>query len=193
MTVMHISAEHDTRCNMNVKKLIGTSMIALLVVALCAGMAAAQNVIVTAPGSTDLLPGDTTGIAYAVEVNGIDLTAGSHTIIASIQGPGNPNDLEFEFVWGTSDDSEWVSAGTSCTWTPGASTENFVINVRAKSILISPIPTDYNFAVGDSDGGYGFGIATTKASTSDIPEFATLAIPVVALLGLVLFMRRKKD
>ena len=26
-----------------------------------------------------------------------------------------------------------------------------------------------------------------------VPEFTTLAIPVVALLGLVLFMRRKKD
>ena len=178
---------------MNIKKTIGTSMIALLVVALSVGMAAAQSVIVTAPISTDLVPGDTTGIAYAVEVNYIDLTAGSHTIQANILGPGDPADLEFEFVWGTPEDSGWVTSGTLCNWTPGASTENFVINVRAKSILISPIPTDYNFEVVDSDGGYGYGTATTKANTSDIPEFATLAIPVVALLGLVLYMRRKKD
>ena len=44
MTVAHISAERNTRCNMNTKKLIGTSMIALLVVAMGAGMAAAYTI-----------------------------------------------------------------------------------------------------------------------------------------------------
>ena len=164
-------------------------MIALLVVALSAGMAAAQNVYVTAPSSTDLVPGGDI-ITYTVMIDGINVAAGSHNIYSTILGPGHPGDLEFEFVWGT-DTSGWVSSGTSCAWTPDSSAETFVMNVRAKNPVTSPVPTDYNFAVVDSDGGYGFGTATTKATTA-IPEFATLAIPVVALLGLVFFMRRKE-
>ena len=38
--------------------------------------------------------------------------------------------------------------------------------------------------------GVDLAVGTTGV---DIPEFATIAIPMVALLGLVLYMRRKKD
>jgi len=59
VTVTHISAERNTRCNMNTKKLIGTSMIALLVVAMGAGMAAAY-----------VIDGDLTDWGVAVDDGG---------------------------------------------------------------------------------------------------------------------------
>lgn len=59
---MHISAEHDVRCNMNIKKLIGTSIITLFVVAMSVGMAAAAYTI----------DGDLTDWGVGVEEAGAD-------------------------------------------------------------------------------------------------------------------------
>ena len=62
-----------------------------------------------------------------------------------------------------------------------------------------PAPGDFDIIYDCNQDGYFnasndcVDYAVCSGFRTDIPEFATLAIPVVALLGLVLFMRRKKD
>ena len=173
---------------MNIRKTLRMSMIALLVVVGMTGMAAAENMYITAPSPAEMLPGGG-AISYTVTLNAFDDMANPHNITSTIIDPTGSNDLQFEFVWsGTS--SGWLESGDSYNWGPPlGSSDSIMMNVKAKTATLTD--QTYRFKVEDSDGGWGESSATTKADT--IPEFATLAIPVVALLGLVLYMRRKKD
>lgn len=69
----------------------------------------------------------------------------------------------------------------------------YSLNVRCKASPGSPIGTTYYFTVGAVDVGsavYQEASATTK--TFSIPEFPTYALPVVAMLGIMLVLMRKK-
>ena len=168
-------------------------MIALLVVAMGAGMAAADvGWIRAVDGSgTDMTttpfgPGD---MAYA---NGYGLAGTSADIYVV------PNR-----VWVHGDNMSTVAYTLIVT---GVAANEVDATVPAKKYLGTvglgsgeiPYPGEYDILYDcNNDGKYDSGDTVNhfdicKAFTT-IPEFATIAIPVVALLGLVLFMRRKKD
>ncbi|KAF5413932.1 MAG: hypothetical protein C5S48_10210 [Candidatus Methanogaster sp.] len=193
VAITHISAEHDARCNMNTKKLIGTSIIALLVVALSVGMAAAKPCTVTIAdhpiinpldGSTvttsttaiaDYDPGDGTTRYLSVTTEHSDL---------HIRVNGTVNGTDVDTGWGNT-----ARAGTSYTIDstyPDSQLTVWVYGGTSGDVRVEDnAGTTYNTAA-----GYDYAVCTTQV---DIPEFATIAIPMIALLGLVLYMRRKKD
>jgi hypothetical protein len=182
---------------MNTKKLIRTSMIALLVVALSVSMAAANPAeIDISPDPMDLVPGSyvtTTGYLYEMYCDGT-----SRTLNVTYTG-GNPNDLTFKITDPGEHGGVGGSAGPSVgsisyTYTPTntapALTEyNITVEILAAA---GTEGTLYHIEYMDMQSGIS-DTATATVHTTAIPEFATIAIPRIALLGLVLYMRRKKD
>ena len=77
--------------------------------------------------------------------------------------------------------------GFSYTYTPYATKHN--IPVEIKVINTAAAGVEYEIYYKDAKTGAGDTASATVYGTA-IPEFA---IPVLALLGLVLFMRRKKE
>ena len=193
---------------MNIKKIIGTSMIALLVVALSVGMAAAESIEVT-PNDQSLQPGQSplggTYSTYSIEITGITylgVNSHTHTIYAVttavLLGSGTVDDLRFRFNHSGAS-SDWLKSGSDYNWTwtdGGDSAASLTLDVMDTGTA-TDTDTMYQFKIYDGypltptveDTAHG----TAYGTGTPIPEFATLAIPVVALLGLVLFMRRKKD
>jgi hypothetical protein len=92
--------------------------------------------------------------------------------------------------------SSWLSSGSGNSWTWSDDCPNSVTDSLTVDVMDTGLATDavYQFTVHDS---FPYGTGTDSASGTvyahSIPEFATLAIPVVALLGLVFFMRRKEQ
>jgi len=197
---------------MNTKKLIGTSMIALLVIALSVGMVAAADPKIDA-SDADGFDREEFNIGETVYAEG------------DVERTGDPGAARIYVVL---DD-------THRTWSYG---EDIAANADRVLFYLSDVdPADVDkdqngpLAVGlvvdkaldDLVGmeiaahyeydiiwdGNGNGIYEPQDSNHQdgidcmdhtgcrgfaaVPEFATIAIPAIALLGLVLYMRRKKD
>ena len=191
MAVTHISAERDMRCNMNTKKLIGTSMIALLVVAMSVSMAAANPAeIAIEPDDIDLIPGQ--NVTTTAHVTEMWCSGSSRTLDVSVTA-GTSGEITYYII-----DNNIVPAGTatgvgsaSYTYTPATTTTEYDLTVIVKAASGTEGNT-YTLRYYDSDSGNADEASATVHPTA-IPEFATIAIPMIALLGLVLYMRRKKD
>ena len=183
---------------MNTRKTIRISMIALLVVALSVSMAAAAAPSVWAENET-----------------GYDMTSSGI--------PFGYHDKVYVSGYGTTGTSANVYVVPERTWTNGekmtdfGGTVGYIIkqaNVASgvisapNSVYIGTVGTasgeipagDYDiFYDIDNDGTYTVNVDTVehemqcKGFSANVPEFATIAIPAIALLGLVFFMRRKKD
>ena len=156
------------------------SVIALLVVAMSAGMAAAAQMDV-APDPICLVPGQY--VMTTVTISGIHDLTQERTMVITVES-GTATDLTFKVGGG-----EQVG-GINYAYTPSATPHN--IPVEVKVIDTAKVGTEYEIFYEDAKTGAGDKASATVYGTA-IPEFATLAIPVVALLGLALFMRRKKE
>ena len=194
-------------------------MIALLVVALSVSMAAAipENVVVTPPNqymdpNQDPTNAGSTFATYTTTVTDIpsdNANAGTHTMYANttliVTGAGSLTDLRFRFHHAGESSSGWLSAMSPYIWhdTPiGAVSDGaggwVTQDVLTMDVMDTGTAEDckYQFEVHDSvplPEGTGSDSAHGTSYGTSIPEFAAIAIPVLALLGLVLYMRRKKD
>ena len=168
-------------------------MIALLVVAMGAGMAAADPAemdILPTP-MPDLIPAQyvtTTAHEYKMACDG-----SSRTLTVTVEN-ANPNDITFNLT----DFNPTVPAtvgptvgSISYTYTPAIGTTVYDIQVEIMAAAGTEGNT-YSFYYEDVQSG-AFDTGSATVHTTAIPEFATIAIPMIALLGLVLYMRRKKD
>jgi hypothetical protein len=178
---------------MNIKKTMGTSMIALLVVTMSVSMAAA------CPAEMDILP---TPMPDLIPSQYVTTTAHEYKMVCD----GTSRTLTVTAVGATSGDITFkvtdfnhaipVTVGPtadsiSYTYTPAAGTTIYDIQVE----IMAAAGTEgnaYTFYYEDVQSG-AFDTGSATVHTTAIPEFATIAIPAIALLGLVLFMRRKKD
>ena len=188
---------------MNTKKLIGTSMIALLVIAMGAGMAAAATAQIYATDSngdtripSEFGPGE--DVYAKVTEHGLtsSATADIYVVFAdnSAWTDGEPIDAAphlkvFAPISVSTADIPvgtyiLVKLGTVGTEIPYPDSFDLVYDEDKNGNLDVTLGTSDNDAVNHWD---------TCVAFSSIPEFATIAIPMVALLGLVLYMRRKKD
>jgi len=167
---------------MNVKKLIGTSMIALLVVAMGAGMAAAADVTMPNPIINALNGSDETTVTVTVT----GAVVGAREVYIETDNSKLQARLEGQGI-----DTGWVAhyPGKSRTYTAIGSDYTFNLSIRGTSEGM--VAVQDKKATGGSISTCDSTVVSSQVNK--IPEFATLAIPVVALLGLVLFMRRKKD
>lgn len=176
---------------MNTRKTIGTSMIALLVVALSVGMAAAGTGLSVDSVTFAFSDGDVEADAFTVkwtdDENSATINAG-WTIQKKVNG-----------AWVSTDDVQISRAGDDDfagtdphEFTHGTS---YSYDVRDVGGYNSKVDDLYRIRFSNTDGDhYDEGDFTVTAKgTVTVPEFATLAIPVVALLGLVFFMRRKEQ
>jgi hypothetical protein len=168
---------------MKIGQTISMGVIALLVVAMSAGMAAAATIAIAPNPIPNALNG-THVTSGTVTISNADI--GSRSVVLDT----STADLQARLV-GNGMDTGWV---TSTTKTYDASASEHTFTLYVKGIASGRV------AVADYKGTtvpslMQFAECDVAYETVDvrIPEFATLAIPVVALLGLVLFMRRKKE
>ena len=185
---------------MNIKKLIGTSMIALLVVALSIGMAVADPCDVTIAADKIINPLDGTTVTHTTVTIDKYSVAGSNPADRYVSAKTDWDDLWIR-VNGTVNtvpvDTGWannVRKGDSYTLALPVSTTSTTstLNVWVKGNQTGDVFVEDN--MGSVYNNTAQGIDHAKCTRQVVvPEFATIAIPVLALLGLVLFMRRKKD
>ena len=169
-------------------------MIALLVVAMGAGMAAARpcTVLIADHPIINPLDGSTVTNSSAT-ITDYDPDEGTTRYLSVIT---EHSDLYIKVngtVEGAPVDTGWgntMRAGTSYTIAnPGTASYQltaWVYGGTAGDVVVE----DNGGATYNSSAGNDHAKCTTQV---DIPEFATIAIPMIALLGLVLYMRRKKD
>lgn len=160
------------------------SVIVLLIFAMSAGMAAAATIAITPNPIQNALNG-THVTSGTVTISNADV--GARTVVLDTSA-----NLQARLV-GDGFDTNWVEGSNIQPYTASASGYTFTLYVKG---------TDTGgVAVADYKGNTApsfmqfveCDVAYETVDVSSIPEFATLAIPVVALLGLVFFMRRKKE
>lgn len=107
---------------------------------------------------------------------------------------GNPSEVTYYIIDNNVAPGVVVATGVgsaSYTYTPAVGTTTYDIIVLAKAASGTEGNT-YTLRYYDTDSGNSDEALATVHTTA-IPEFATIAIPAIALIGLVLYMRRKKD
>ncbi|KAF5417842.1 MAG: hypothetical protein C5S49_02575 [Candidatus Methanogaster sp.] len=179
---------------MNTKKTIRVSIVALLIVLLSVGMVTAMPATVTIAANPITNPLDGTTVSTTiVTVSDIDYGGMGDTHTRCISVITDHADLEARVADSGNLDTGWANLGnrTEVTYTASGGDYTFKLYVRGTA------PSHQHITVADNNGTtYTPDSAQDSASCTrpvDIPEFATIAIPVVALLGLVLYMRKKKD
>lgn len=169
-------------------KLIKSSILLVALIAIMGTAAAAYNMAITDPASTVLTPGDATGIDYTIALTGNPNLG--HTVEASVT-TGTASDLEFRFLDSQGGDSGWIAAGAQHTWSDAATAQAMTMKVRAISTPTDPQGTVYSFTViADTTASQSASASTTSTS---IPEFPTIALPIAAILGLAFYFQRRKE
>jgi len=166
----------------------------LLVSLIAIGTASANpgfNVVVT-PTTDTVMPGETA--TYSVEVIPITaLTEAEFVDLSVIDLDGNPIswDTRFSenlFIIGPHPLGKTVTLEIDVP--SGTPVGDYLQKVKGEGYLpdmFDPtVPDTFLGVVESSD----FPITVT---VTDIPEFSTIAVPVVAVIGLLLLMRRKKE
>ena len=178
---------------MNIKKLIGTSAVALLAVALSVSMAAAMPATVDIAVDPITNPLNGTVTTTTVVVSDIDYTGMGTPHTRCISVITDHADLEAKITDSGTLNTGWAKLGDrkEATYTASGGDYTFTLHVRGTA------PSHQHLTVADNNGTtYTADSAQDSASCTrpvDIPEFAAVAIPVMALLGLVLYMRWKKS
>jgi len=183
---------------MNTKKLIGTSMIALLVVALSVGMAAAMPCTVTIADHPIINPlDDSTVTTSSVTITDYDPDEGTTRYLSVITEHADLYIKVNGTIKGNAVDTGWGNTGrvgtsyTIDTPTTNPSYPSYQLTVWVYGGTAGDVVVEDN---GGATHTTVVGSDHAKCTTQvEIPEFAAIAIPVLALLGLVLYMRRKKD
>ena len=168
-------------------------MIALLVVALSVSMAAADPCTVVIADDPIINPLDgSTVTSTTVTIGDYKPAGGTDRYVSAItehsnlwvRVNGTVNNNSVDTGWANSDRKgiHYTIANTGAT----SMLTVWVYGAQAGEVRVEDnIGTVYNTTI-----GYDYAACTRPV---DIPEFATIAIPMIALLGLVLYMRRKKD
>jgi hypothetical protein len=177
-----------------------TTIFALSVVMLGAmvGFAYAESIKPASEIYNYNIPNDGTPIAIALKITGFgsSWTSGqSHTISATTTWGGDggfTDDLQYRFTGETGVPSNWLSSGGTVEWTDNSDPD--FVTLEIKALGPSPAGSKYNIRIDDSwDRGSGrldIGGCTIRVET--IPEFATIAVPVAAILGLLFFFNQRR-
>ena len=177
--------------------------LAMVMLVAMTGIAVAESigiVPVIQPLQPDQSPPDGGYSTYTVSVTGISYAAGGndHTIKAvttAVAGGGSLDDLRFNFTHGTSN-SGWINSSDTWAWNDGGYTPASLILDVMDTSSVGVGDVTYQFKVYDSYNLPSFSISDTASGTAygtgSIPEFATIAIPVASILGLLFFFNHRK-
>ena len=176
-----------------------TTIFALSVVMLGAmvGFAYAESIKPASEIYNYNIPSDGTPIAITLNITGFgsSWTSGqSHTISATTTWAGDggsTDDLQYRFTKEL-EQSKWLSSDGTFQWTDNTDPDSVTLEIKASGY--SSVGSKYNIRIDDSwDRGSGrldVGGCTIRVET--IPEFATIAVPVAAILGLLFFFNQCK-
>jgi hypothetical protein len=173
------------------KVITALSLTVVMLVAMTGIAAANPENLYVEPGPKDI-PYSPNSVTFDVRVYDIEDTTVTHDIKATVYytgAGGSVSDLQFKFTDEEGLTSGWKESGGTWNWgTPvSGNDEKLILEVRAKST--APPNTLYRFELIDCSQ-VERSSGTTRGTT--IPEFATIAIPVAAILGLVLFFNHRK-
>lgn len=169
---------------------------ALAVMMAMTGIAAAnpESLTVVSGPAPVLIPYSDPGSVRTINITLITNLTEEHLIKGTILNAGVfSDDLLFKFSNG-SDTSSWLESGTNWNW--GVPSNNYQIItmwVKAKPEALQNQLYGINiYDAGGTNGGILEDSQATEFQTS-IPEFATVAIPIAAVLGLVFFFQQRKN
>ena len=155
-----------------------TFFLATVLTGLAAAMPAHIDIL---PDEINLVPGEyvkTTAHLYEMYCDGT-----TRTLAISVSS-GTPSELTFKIAGDTG------VGGIEYRYTPAAGTKIYDIQVEVKAATGTE-GNDYTLEYVDvQDGEWDEASATVH--TTAIPEFATIAIPVVSILGLLFFFNYRK-
>ena len=158
------------------------------------GLAAAGDENLYVEPGPKTIPYCPDSVTYDVRVYDILNLTADHCIKATIRDSDRYTHLMFKFTNETGATSGWIESGVYWNWGKpnSGNDENLSLEVCANSS--APQNTGYLFEVFDTGGTIFAGPETASGTTmgTTIPEFATIAIPVAAILGLVLFYNYRK-
>ena len=188
-------------------KVITALALTVVMLMVMAGLAAASDEFITiTPLHADNVPIDGSTYTYAVNITTnaagdhyLEINTSSAEIEARIKGPTGSSDG----TGYTSNTSAWTTTSTtSVIWSAtnassSGTTYYFDLEVRAAS---PPAPEGLYFTVNvhDNEGttyqklGAVEEVAEGTCHGTTVPEFATIAIPVAAILGLLFFYSHRK-
>jgi hypothetical protein len=172
---------------------------AFIIAAAMTGIAAADpQSVEPVSGYNYDIPTDGTPVTVTLKIGGYfpDWTAGQiHTIkaIMAWAPPGHIGDLRYRFTNETGDEqSGWLKSGELFDWTDNSDPDYVTLEIKA----VGNPPTGINYDIRVDDewtspaGGVDFGACTIQGES--IPEFATIAIPVASILGLLFYFNHRK-
>jgi len=179
-------------------KVITALALTVVMLVVMAGLAAADNEYIVPSDSYPKINIDHTPTTVTLKISNFrpNWTAGQiHTICAETTAAtnGTTTDLEYMFTHGTTN-SSWLNSGATWNWTDTSDPDTVTLQIRVKPAATPPVGARYDIRLSDqwtdADGNVDLGAITIFGSA--IPEFATIAIPAVAVLGLLLFYNHRK-
>ena len=158
--------------------------LATSILLLTVGTVAAGIVMDVTPIDPTISPGETA--TYKVNVSYFMNDPPTEHVILSIDNPISGWTYTFDpngYDIGT-DESRYSTLSITAPDTAPLGTYTHTVNATASGeIIIIPLP----FPIAITE------IVTENVETELIPEFSTIAVPVVAVIGLLLLMRRRKE
>jgi hypothetical protein len=171
------------RIDEKIRKLVVVFAVTFFMATALAGLAAAMpaQIHILPEGEINLVPGEyveTTAHLYDMYCDGSTRT------LAIAVSSGTPSDLKFKIAGDTNvGDIEY-------SYTPVAGTKTYDIQVEIQAATGTE-GNDYTLYYEDVQDGV-WDVASATVHTTAIPEFATIAIPVVSILGLLFFFNYRK-
>ncbi len=172
-----------------IRKMILVVAMTFFIVTVTTGLVAAKPAeIDILPDSIDLVPGeyvDTTAHLYDMYCDG-----SSRTLTVSVES-GNAGDLTFKVYDPNTGGTAGPMVGSiSYTYTPVAGTTEYDITVKIKAATGTQ-GNEYELYYEDVQTG-SWDKASATVHTTAIPEFATIALPLAATIGLFFFFNRRR-
>ena len=167
-------------------KLITALALTVVMLVAMTGLASAADMKILPDGDIDLVPSSYVETTTHMEDMTCDGT--QRTLIVTVP-MGDSGDLTFNVTdsWGGSTTG---IGSVSHSYTPAAGTTTYDIKVEIKAATGSE-GESYTLYYEDIQSGI-WDKASASVPTTAIPEFATIAIPVASILGLLFFFNHRK-
>jgi len=180
-------------------KVITALALTVVMLVVMTGLAAADDEYIVPSDSYPKINIDHTPTTVTLSISDFrpGWTAGQiHTISATTTAATNggaTTDLEYMFTHGTTN-SSWLNSGATWNWTDTSDPDTVTLQIRVKPAATPPVGAMYDIRLNDqwtdANGNVDLGAITIFGSA--IPEFVTIALPALSILGLFLFYSHRK-
>ncbi len=173
-------------------KVITALVLTAVMLTVMTGIAVAEEMSVD-PNKLELVPG---GPAQKFDVTISNFTESGimrwiRAGVAAAHNGGDVTDLELQFKHPSAGTESGIyERGVYFKWTNDSDPDYLELWVKAKSG--APVGAEYDIIIWDLGWGTHIDVSAATVTATNIPEFATIALPVAAILGLLFFFNRRK-